>query len=233
MEINLNLDIISSFEKKIFLDPRVEIKTHYKKKKKMYFQINCRMFEETYESIRFVYTLLYYFTNKDNFSKSSLLYEYTSTNINLNKSLIIIGGVGTGKTSVLKTLRAMINQNPQLNLKFMTTKDVVSEYESTLQEDLFDFFDKLNNGNLIIDDLMSESIASRFGKKELFEDILFKRCENNKIITLITMNYLEEFPNNADEAILELYQRYGQRVFDRILGNFNFIILKDKSFRKW
>ena len=50
--------------------------------------------------------------------------------------------------------------------------------------------------------------------------------------TLVTMNYLEACPNNIDEAILELYQRYGQRVFDRILENFNFIQLQGNSFRR-
>lgn len=232
MEINFNFNSEHSLERKLFLDPRIDTKILYNNFKIEYFQNHKRVFEETNESIQFVYTLLYYFSKKKNFYKSPLLYEYPSTKINSNKGLVIIGGVGTGKTSVLKTIRSMINQNPQFNLKFKTTKEAVTEYESTLQEDLYDFHDKLNNGHLIIDDLLAENTASRFGKTELFEDVLFKRCEYKNMTTLITMNYLEEFPNNVDEAILGLYHRYGQRVFDRILGCFNFIELKGKSFRK-
>lgn len=125
----------------------------------------------------------------------------------------------------------MINQNPNFNLKFITTKNAVSEYESTQQEDLYDFHDKLNKGHLIIDDLLAENMASRFGKTELFEDVLFKRSENIKMITLITMNYPMEHLNNMKKSIDELYHRYGHRNFDRLLGNSNFIQLQGKSFR--
>lgn len=231
MEIKFNFNSKHSFERKLFLDPRIDIKILYFNFKNLYFQNHKRVFEETDESKLLVYTLLYYFCKKENFYQSPLLYEYPSTKTNINKGLVIIGGVGTGKTTVLETIRTMINQNILFNLKFKNTKEAVTEYESTLQEDLYDFHDKLNNGHLIIDDLLAENTASRFGKTELFEDILFKRCENKNMTTIITINYLEEHPNNVNEAILSLYHRYGQRVFDRILGHFNFIQLTGKSFR--
>ena len=67
-------------------------------------------------------------------------------------------------------------------------------------------------------------------KSELFEEVLFQRLENKKMNSIITMNYDGEYPNNMEYAINKL-SRYGGRVFDRILGNFNFIELHGKSFR--
>jgi hypothetical protein len=49
--------------------------------------------------------------------------------------------------------------------------------------------------------------------------------------TIITMNYDAEAPNDMNIALHKL-SRYGGRVFDRILGNYNFIQLQGKSFRK-
>ncbi len=94
-----------------------------------------------------------------------------------------------------------------------------------------DFRESLYNGHLIIDDLLADKEASRFGKLELFEEVLFLRLDNKKMNSIITMNYYAENPNHMEHAINKL-SRYGGRVFDRILGNFNFIKLEGKSFRE-
>lgn len=124
----------------------------------------------------------------------------------------------------------MINYNNHVNLKFTTTVDAVSKFESIEDENMFDFKERLYRGHLIIDDLMADKQASRFGKSELFEEILFQRLENKKMNSIITMNYDSENPNNMEFAINKL-SRYGGRVFDRILGSFNFVELHGKSFR--
>ena len=124
----------------------------------------------------------------------------------------------------------MINIENKVNLKFITTVQAVSRFETIEDENMFDFKRRLTKGHLIIDDLLAEKQASRFGKSELFEEILFQRNESKNINTIITMNYDSEAPNDIEFAINKL-SRYGGRVFDRILGGYNFIELRGKSFR--
>lgn len=220
------------FEGKIFLNTKVDERELYKIFKLLYLKKYQKNFIVTKENKELVYTLLYYFTGKMNFYDSPLLFQYPTTLTNINKGLLIIGGVGCGKTSILKTFSYMINLYHNNNLRYKTAKDIVLEYEGTEQKNLIYFKQKYENGHLIIDDLYSENEANRFGKTEIFETILDSRSENLKMTTIITMNYLNDEPNNIKIAIEELSNRYGFRDFDRILGGFNFIKLQGKSFRK-
>lgn len=194
--------------------------------------VNNRTFRETDEIKKLVYTLIYYFQNAENFFKSNLLYKIPGTEQSLNKGLIIVGGYGTGKSSCLRVFQYMLNNiyDSRVKLKFETAIDIVNEYENTSQEELSDFYNKQCNGFRVIDDLKSEKEASRFGKSELFEDILFKRHENQRILTIILCNYADEYPNNIEAAIDE-FSRYGGRVYDRLIGKSNFIRLCEKSLR--
>ncbi|WP_445457724.1 hypothetical protein [Flavobacterium sp. HNIBRBA15423] len=235
MEIDINLLTKSNeFE---LIKPRlpetIEAKKIYQFFKIQYFRDHQVPFIENIEAKQLVYTLIYYFQNKDNFFNSNLLYPIIGTNFSLQKGLIIIGGYGTGKSTILKTFQNLINSvfKSQITLKFNAVIDVVQEFETTIQENISAFNEKYNNGYRIFDDLKSEKEASRFGKKDIFKEILFKRCENKKIASIITANYQEENPNNMELAIEEFY-RYEGRVYDRIIGSFNFIQLQDKSYRK-
>lgn len=194
-------------------------------------EIEGKEFIVTKESESLVYTLIYFFQKKENFYRSSLLYSYPKTEIDLNKELLIVGGFGCGKSSILKVFQQIINENPRVNLKFTTTVDAVRKFESIENEDMYDFKESLYNGHLIIDDLLAEKEASRYGKSDFFEEVLFQRLDNKKMNSIITINYDGEYPNHMEYAINQL-SRYGGRVFDRILGNFNFIQLEGKSFRE-
>lgn len=235
MEIDINL-LTKSNELELIkprLPETIEAKKIYQYFKIQYFRDHQVYFIENIEAKQLVYTLIYYFQNKDNFFNSNLLYPIFGTNFSLQKGLIIIGGYGTGKSTILKTFQNLINSvfKSQITLKFNAVIDVVQEFETTIQEDMSAFNEKYNNGYRIFDDLKSEKEAFRFGKKDIFKEILFKRCENKKIASIITANYQEENPNNMELAIEEFY-RYEGRVYDRIMGSFNFIQLQDKSYRK-
>ena len=213
--------------------PKIDEKALYNYFKKCYYQINHKPFIETEDSELFVYTLIYYFKNKDNFYKSPLLHKLEGAEFSLDKGLCIVGGFGTGKSTILKTFQYILNNiyKSRVPLLFEMAIDIVLEYENIPQEDIQGFYDKYSNGFRIIDDLKSEKVASRFGKTDVLKEILFKRCENKRINTIITTNYNNEEPDNMDVAIEELY-RYEGRVYDRLYEKFNFIQLKDKSFRK-
>lgn len=236
MKLNIN-DIVNNprgrlttIERKPLLNQRIDSKELYSLFQSKFLEIEAREFFCTEENKALVFTLIYFFQKKENFYNSSLLFEYPNTKIDLNKGLVIVGGFGCGKTSILRVFQQIINESNQVNLKFTTTVDSVSKFESMEDENMHDFKESLYKGHLIIDDLLAEKPASRYGKSELFEEVLFQRLENKKMNSIITMNYDSEHPNDIEYAINKL-SRYGGRVFDRILGNFNFIELHAKSFR--
>ena len=220
----------------IFIKPTLptylEAQVIYKTFKTCYAKINGVFFTENNESKSFVYTLIYYFQNNEKFFKSPLLFSLTGTQNSLSKGLLIVGGFGTGKSTCLKTIQYVLNHvfKSQITLQFHTAADVVTDFENTPQDEIKDFHNKFSRGFRVFDDLKAEKIASRFGKSEVFQDILFKRFENDRIITIILCNYAEESPNNTEAAIDE-FTRYSDRILDRIYGKFNVLELKGKSFR--
>ncbi|MEQ3690490.1 MAG: hypothetical protein ABNG98_03130 [Flavobacterium sp.] len=236
MKLNINDFVnnpngnLATFERKPLLNQTTDLKNFFSLFQSKFKEIEREKFICTEESKALVYTLIYFFQKKENFKNSSLLFEHSHSSTNLNKGLVIVGGFGCGKTSILRVFQQIINENNHVNLKFTTTVDAVSKFESIQDENMHDFKECLYKGHLIIDDLLAEKQAPRFGKSELFEEVLFQRLENKKMNNIITMNYDSEHPNDMEYAINKL-SRYGGRVFDRILGNFNFIELHGKSFR--
>lgn len=230
MKLNINELGNNANERKALLNQTTDPKKLFLLFQSKFQEIENEKFICTEESKALVYTLIYFFQKKDNFKNSSLLFQHPLSSTNLNKGLVIVGGFGCGKTSILRVFQQIINESNQVNLKFTTTVDSVSKFESMEDENMHDFKERLYKGHLIIDDLLAEKPASRYGKSELFEEVLFQRLENKKMNSIITMNYDSEHPNDIEYAINKL-SRYGGRVFDRILGNFNFIELHAKSFR--
>ena len=230
MKLNINELVNNANERKALLNQTTDPKKLFLLFQSKFQEIENEKFICTEENKALVYTLIYFFQKKDNFKNSSLLFQHPLSSTNLNKGLVIVGGFGCGKTSILRVFQQIINESNQVNLKFTTTVDSVSKFESMEDENMHDFKESLYKGHLIIDDLLAEKQASRYGKSELFEEVLFQRLENKKMNSIITMNYDSEHPNDMEYAINKL-SRYGGRVFDRILGNFNFIELHGKSFR--
>ncbi|NDP22970.1 MAG: hypothetical protein GZ091_18105 [Paludibacter sp.] len=241
MDLNISKitsDILTKVNRQpIFIKPvlpaHFEAQPMYKLFKSCYAELNGVEFIENEESKTFVYTLIYYFQNNEKFFNSPLLFSLTETQNSLSKGLLIVGGFGTGKSSSLKTIQYMLNIkfDSGVQLKFQTAIDIVSDFENTQQEGISDFYNKYSKGFRVFDDLKGEKIASRFGKSELFQDILFKRFENDRIITIILCNYADDSPRNIEAAIDE-FNRYSGRILDRIYGKFNIVELKGKSFRK-
>jgi DNA replication protein DnaC len=231
-------EFVNNLGKRVTTFDRIPL-IHPEQDPKKLFQLFCTKFQEiegqkficNAENKALVYTLIYFFQKKENFYCSSLLFEYPNSSIDLNKGILIVGGFGCGKTSILKVFQEIINESNLVNLKFTTTIDAVSKFESIEDVNIYDFKERLFKGHSIIDDLLAEKLASRYGKSDLFEEVLFQRLENKKMNSIITMNYDREIPNNMEYAINKL-SRYGGRVFDRILGGFNFVRLEGKSFRK-
>lgn len=197
--------------------------------------INKRKFVISYESKAFVFTVMYYFLQSSKFYNSPLFYTLPNCEISLKKGLLIVGGVGVGKTSIMKTIVSLISKCSlnfgQHPVRMHNTVDIVEEFESCTNNSRIDVIKKYSKSFRVFDDVKNEREASNFGKVDLFKDILYKRCENYNFRTVILCNYESEFNSDIYQAI-EGFGRYGDRNYDRLFEAFNFIELKGKSNRK-
>ena len=197
--------------------------------------INKRKFVISFESKAFVFTVMYYFLQSSKFYNSPLFYTVPNCEISLKKGLLIVGGVGVGKTSIMKTIVSLISKCSlnfdQHPVRMHNTVDIVEEFESCTNSSRIEVSKKYSKSFRVFDDVKNEREASNFGKVDLFKDILYKRCENHNFRTVILCNYESEFNGDIYQAI-EGFGRYGDRNYDRLFEAFNFIELKGISNRK-
>lgn len=200
-----------------------------------YKEVNGKEFIQTPEAMSNVKTLFYYFLKEDEFFKCENLSYITKPDF--SKGLLIVGGYGNGKTSVMKTFEAIFKGIKNYHFTSHNANDVVKMFEK-IKSDEFgidltrkDFDRKMNLGSVYFDDVKTEREASNFGKVNLFKEILEIRSAKT-YKTYITCNFKEGFPNNLEKALDEFSTKYGERVYDRIYDMFNIIEFKGKSFRQ-
>lgn len=206
------------------------------------------------EARRLVRTLCAYFMQKKAFYRSPLLNEKSVPD--LNKGIMIIGGYGTGKTSILNTFHQMfktaacmpiqvcdISGTQQLlgrykmSFGYYTANELVKTFESIsdpLEKEMF--WSRFSKGTKYFDDIMTESTASNYGKIEIFKDLLEMRY-TNEAKTIVSMNYsigdpLDDKADIVDQTLISVSKKYGERVYDRIFEMFNILELQGESLRK-
>ncbi|WP_428067350.1 hypothetical protein [Chryseobacterium gambrini] len=198
-------------------------------------------------------TICAYLLKKKSFFKSPLLNK-SINEPNFKKGLLIIGGLGIGKTSIMKTFYDMFlfaNSNHvgvldvegtlqnlsryKLGFKFFTSHEVVQDFHASAKSGHEKvFYKKHSRGIAYYDDLMTEKSA--FGKDELFSEILEERYTKD-CLTMISVNYIGkevdgEYTENLDTTLDAMAKKYGERVYDRSYAMFNMIELTGKSLRK-
>lgn len=225
-------------------------KVLYKAFKLVFKNVYQKEFEETTESLLNLAVVINYFSKNDDFFKSTLLVRELDDkplNNSFNKGLLIVGGYGCGKTTILEVLSIVIDhyfkesynglwnthlQWRSIKYKFAHCHRVVTEFEGlSSPEDRVLFMDKYSNPKFCFDDLTKEKPASNYGVKNIFQEVLEKRYDK-KSITHVTMNYSENYPNNIHKAIDFIGEKYGGHNYDRIKQMFNIVEFKGKSFRK-
>lgn len=256
---------ISALEKKnkdVFTLPElkpIDIESFYQRFLEAFQFFNGKPFDETInggEGRQLARTLCGYLIGKKACLKSPLLNKDVSIP-SLDKGILIIGGKGIGKTSIVKTITEMLKYSRNPNYKpltvqdiegthqilsrykiafgFHTCNDVVDHYEScSTPEERNIFNNKYNFGFKYFDDIMTEDIASNFGKKDIFRTIFEKRYSNHAR-TMLSMNYHDENQGkekNLAKTLTAFSNRYGDRVFDRSFEMYNVIELKGESLRK-
>lgn len=134
-------------------------------------------------------------------------------NIDLNKGILLIGPVGSGKTSIMNILRQFLFREQYYLIK--SARDIAFEYQKD-GVDIIQKYGKQHNA-YCIDDLGVENNSKFYGNEcNTIAEILLQRYDlltNYGIKTHATTNL------NADE----LEELYGNRVRSRLRSMFNLI----------
>ena len=195
-----------------------------------YFKNEGVYYSKEFNSVENIKPLIYYFIGDfDNFIKCKNVSLLSKPSI--KKGLLIFGGYGNGKTSIMKALESsLINTNVYFRTK--STNDIVSQYEACSNEfDKKEFWDSVTTGTLNFDDLLTEREASNFGKINIFKDVIEKRYDHKKR-TYASCNFNPEYPDDLEKALEQISVKYGNRAYDRIFSMFNIIEFKGKSYRR-
>jgi DNA replication protein DnaC len=183
--------------------------------------------KEYLENIR---PIIYYFSKDERFFDCDNVSSLSKPSF--EKGLLIVGNYGNGKTSTMKTLRALFAHTP-LSFKMYTANRIVTMFEETSSTgDRYAYMQRTKTGRAYFDDVKTEKEASNYGKHNLMKDILEERY-NSKLLTHITCNYADgDDTENLIDALQEFAFKYGPRVYDRLFQMFNIIEFKGKSKRK-
>jgi DNA replication protein DnaC len=181
-----------------------------------------------------LYNILFeYFTGKEEFEKRD-------KNYSLNKGLLVIGGVGSGKTTAFEVFQALSKGGGKY-FQMVSSRHIIRDFRID-QDRVIDKYGrksfKLKGGitgealdreqplTLYIDDLgLEETNAKTYGNEtNVIADILLDRYENFK-------NYNQKTYASSNLMPDELEKLYGARMRDRFKEMMNLIIVKEKSFR--
>lgn len=134
-------------------------------------------------------------------------------NIDLKKGILLIGPIGSGKTTIMNLLRVFLFKQQLYTIK--SSRDIALEYQKDGVDVIHSYGKKYTP--LFIDDLGVENNSKFYGNEcNTIGEILLQRYElltNNQIVTHATTNL------NADE----LEKLYGKRVRSRLREMFNLI----------
>lgn len=195
-----------------------------------FFEIYAKQFIQTPETLANIKPIMLYFLKDSNFFNCDNLSKLSEPSF--DKGLMIIGNFGNGKTATMTTIEAVFKTFKGYSFKGYSANEVVEMYEQCGDDDSKSEFDrKINRGVRYFDDVKTERIASNYGKVNLFKDI-FEIREKANLITHITCNFKDGYPNDIQSALDEFEEKYGSRVYDRLFKMFNIIEFKGKSFRK-
>jgi len=146
---------------------------------------------------------------------------------NLNKGIILIGDVGSGKTFAMDALCKVltdINRNPVMNT---SSRDIAKTFRRG-SESMFSLEDKIERAPIMfIDDLADEVDSSKVYGTEIFVgyEVLSTRYDawiNKGFVTLATSNLDRD----------NLLKKYGKRIDSRIEQMFNVVVLDGIDLRK-
>lgn len=234
----------------------IDLKSFYQRFLEAFEFFNKKKFDEDVndgEGKKLAGTICSYLAGRKAFLKSPLLNSSVSEP-SLEKGLLIVGGKGIGKTSIMRTFNDMffLSRNHPLTVEdtsginqplsrykfgfgFFSADEVVDAYEFCANEqEKKAFNNKFAHGFKYFDDIMAEEMAQNYGKRDIFRK-LFEKRYFNQAKTMISMNYQDNdngIHKDLSKTLNAFGDRYGDRVFDRLFEMFNVIELTGESLRK-
>jgi hypothetical protein len=203
-------NVTTGTNKELLIDSLIKLNPDYK-------------LDENSEAI--INSMAQYFSGDQEFLKDD--------SFSFKKGLLIMGGVGCGKTLLFRGINEMLKLfNHKVDCSYglkifnMTISNsfMFSEDFSRYGYEMFDQFEissslttiKFMDEPIIIDDIGAESIANHFGNSlNIVGEIILRRYEG-KSQTFGT--------TNLDRPHLKSF--YGDRVFSRMIEMFNFLVYK-------
>ena len=188
------------------------------------------------ENERIISGLMLHFCG-DNRAKDALS-EFTQEQYSPHKGILLIGGTGCGKTTLLR----LFQLNPLFSFNVISAKEISNQY-STNGFEIFSKYcclsstkgtmgTKYNPFNqeefgIAFDDIGAEIIGQNFGQKvEVVSEIIELIYNQKGTIPFSAIN------GTSNLSLSELEKRYGSRFFDRLIEMSNIITINGESYRK-
>jgi len=188
-------------------------------------------------NLHIIKALCYYFSGHPDFEKLLIPTDdgkFTCYNWKLKKGLLIMGDVGSGKTHLMRTF--MVNKRE--NYRVVPALTIATEY--TENEGGYNLLNKYKNNNIPMkgDEFLKYSNEKTLWKTRVglcIDDLgteqpyyLHMGNKAAPIAEIITARYdlapqLTHMTTNLSRS--EIMERYGARVFSRIMQNFNLVVL--------
>jgi DNA replication protein DnaC len=173
----------------------------------------------------------------DNRAKD-VLSEFTQEQYSPQKGILLIGGTGCGKTTLLR----LFQLNPLFSFNIVSAKEISNQYSINGFEIFSKYcclsstkgtmgtkynpFNQLQFG-IGFDDIGAEIIGQNFGQKvEVISEIIELLYNQKDLIPFFAIN------GTSNLSLSELEKRYGSRFFDRLIEMSNIIIINSESHRK-
>lgn len=153
----------------------------------------------------------------------------------MEKGVLLRGGIGTGKTLLMKILRQYLSLR-RLGFKVVHIRDVIIAYNTDGYKGLNQYLlpERIEHGQVVtraypvcIDDIGTEANTYKFfgSQVNLVEELIYGRYDlwiDRRVITHLTTNKLPE----------ELKQAYGERVYSRLTEMMTDVVLTGKDRRR-
>jgi len=217
--------------KNIIIPQKINIDEHFKiiKKIALYLQPNYIFTEEICQILKIL--LLYFSGQKEDANSEKIIFNKS---ISLNKGLLLVGGVGVGKSLIFEILQIYTTRVLRRNGFQYHSASSIIDFLNINGKVYYNLFkENRQDENTIkpitcyIDDIASKNeIVKHFGTEyNAIQELISIRYEvfiRHKKLTHLSTNI---FPKQLKEI-------YGSRIIDRMREMFNIIELKGESFRK-
>lgn len=143
----------------------------------------------------------------------------------LNKGLLVVGPVGTGKTEAFNVFQEIFRCSNQFFL-IVATRHIIRDYTNDGAK-ILNKYGKKSFDTIYFDDLGLEEVNTKmFGNNaNVMSEILMDRYENFKRKGVLTFA-------SSNLSAKQFEEIYGERMRDRMREMFNIIQVTGKSFRK-